>query len=144
MTLSEARMHARLPEPLIVVVADDDDDLRSLATAMLRAEGCSTLEARDGQELVDLLQAADEPGLRPDVVVADVMMPRLSGLGALEALRRARRDVPVVMMTGASDEAIRSVAAKLGAAEVLRKPFEPDDLVTAVRKARASPPQRPT
>src|SRR5579872_3698344 len=103
-------MQTRVPEPLVVAVADDDEDMRSLATAMLREDGCSTLEARDGQELVELLSMADEPGLRPDVIVVDVMMPRLSGLGALEALRRAYHDVPVVLMTVATDESIRSVA----------------------------------
>ena len=126
-------------EHLVVLVADDDDDMRALVTATLRANGCSTLEARDGQELLDLLgEALDEPGLRPDVVVSDVKMPRLSGLGVLGALVQARWKLPVVMMTVVSDESIHTVAKRLGAVGVLHKPFDPDDLMTAVRNAKAA------
>ena len=133
-------MSSRVPdEPLVVLVADDDDDMRALVTATLRADGCSTLEARDGQELLDLLgEALDEPGLRPDVVVSDIKMPRLSGLGVLGALTRARWKLPVVLMTVVSDESIHTVAKRLGAVGVLRKPFDPDDLLTAVRNAKAA------
>lgn len=78
-------MSSSLPaEHLVVLVADDDEEMRTLVAATLREDGCSTLEARDGQELLDLLgEALDEPGLRPDVVVTDLKMPRLSGLGVL-------------------------------------------------------------
>jgi CheY-like chemotaxis protein len=126
-------------EPLVVVVADDDDDMRALVTATLRADGHSTLEARDGQELLELLdQALDEPDLRPDVLVTDVKMPRLSGLGVLEALRQAQWNLPVVMMTVVADDSIHTVAKRLGAVGVLHKPFDPDDLLTAVRNAKSA------
>ena len=132
-------MVSSVPEPLVVIVADDDDDLRALVTATLRADGCTTLEARDGQELLALLdQAAEHPGLRPDVLVSDVKMPRLSGLGVLEALRRADWKLPVVMMTIVKDDSIRSVAERLGAAGVLRKPFQAEELLAAVRGAHAA------
>jgi len=88
---------------------------------------------------LDLLgEALDEPGLRPDVVVSDVKMPRLSGLGVLGALVQARWKLPVVMMTVVSDESIHAVAKRLGAVGVLHKPFDPDDLMTAVRNAKAA------
>ena len=126
-------------EFLRVLVADDDEDMRALVTATLHADGCSTVEACDGQELLELLRTSlDEPWLRPDVVVADVKMPRLSGLGVLAALKRARWDLPVVMITVVSDESIHTVAKRLGAVGVLHKPFDPDDLLTAVRNARAA------
>jgi DNA-binding response OmpR family regulator len=130
-------MHSTVAgERLVVVVADDDDDMRALVAATLRADGCSTLEARDGQELLELLdRASREPGLRPDVVVSDVKMPRRSGLGVLEAMRQARWNLPVVMMTVVSDESIHTVARRLGAVDVLHKPFDPDDLLIAVRNA---------
>ncbi len=133
-------MSSSLPaEHLVVLVADDDEEMRTLVAATLREDGCSTLEARDGQELLDLLgEALDEPGLRPDVVVTDLKMPRLSGLGVLGALMRARWRLPVVMMTGVSDESIHAVATRLGAVGVLHKPFQPDALLAAVRSARAA------
>jgi CheY-like chemotaxis protein len=133
-------MHSSVPdEPLVVVVADDDDDMRDLVASALRADGCATLEAHDGQELLELLELAiDDPRLRPDVLVTDVKMPRLSGLGVLEALKRAQWSLPVVMMTVVADDSIHTVARRLGAVGVLHKPFDPADLVTAVRNAKAA------
>jgi CheY-like chemotaxis protein len=126
-------------DPLLVLVADDDDDMRALVTETLRADGCTTLEARDGEELLDLLRhALVESGSRPDVVLTDVKMPRLSGLGVLEALRLTRWSLPVVMMTALLDASIDTVAKRLGAVGVLRKPFDPDDLLTAVHNAKAA------
>jgi CheY-like chemotaxis protein len=125
-------------DPLFVLVADDDDDVRALVSRTLRADGCSTLEARDGEEVIDLLLSLDSPGRRPDVLVADVKMPKLSGLGVLHALMQARWDLPVVMMTVVSDESIHTVAKRLGAVGVLHKPFDPSDLLTAVRNAKAA------
>lgn len=124
-------------EVLRVLVADDDDEMRAFVTATLHAAGCSTVEARDGEELLDLIKSSfDEPWLRPDVVVADVKMPKLSGLGVLAALKRARWNLPVIMITVVSDESIHTVAKRLGAIGVLHKPFEPNDLLTAVRNAK--------
>jgi CheY-like chemotaxis protein len=124
-------------EPLLVLIADDDEDMRAFAVEILRGAGCDTLEARDGQEIVEMLhQSADRAGVQPDVLVTDVKMPRLSGLGVLEVLRRARFELPVVVMTVMEETSIRTIAQRLGAASVLRKPFEPLDLVVAVRGAK--------
>ena len=118
----------------VVVVADDDDDLRSAVAEALRVEGYVVSEARDGAELIEML---DQGSVLPDVIVADVKMPRLSGFGVLQALGRAHRDVPVVLMTGFfADEPVSALARRLGAVGVLRKPFDSDDLLTAVCNAR--------
>ena len=129
---------SRPPRPLRVLVADDDDDMLALVTATLHADGCSTVEAHDGEELLDLLRnALDGPQLRPDVIVADVKMPGLSGLGVLAALQRTKWTLPVILITAVSDSSIHTVAKRLGAVGVLHKTFDPDDLVTAVRNATA-------
>ena len=66
--------------------ADDHDDMREAVVGSLRAAGHRTMEARDGEELLELLRnAGEDPLLRPDVVVTDVRMPKLSGLGVLSA-----------------------------------------------------------
>lgn len=128
---------ADVREHLVVLVADDDDDMRGLVVNMLHAHGCATREAHDGAQLLDLLEEAiDDPSLCPDVLITDVKMPRLSGLGVLDALRRADWTVPVVVMTAVRDESIETVAMRLGAVGVLHKPFDPDDLMTAVRNAQ--------
>jgi CheY-like chemotaxis protein len=120
-----------------VLVADDDDDMRALVVRTLESDGCTTLEASDGAELLKLLEGTlEDPLRRPDVLVTDVKMPRLSGLGVLQAIHRARVDLPVVVMTVFGDDSIHAVARQLGAVGVLRKPFDPDDLLTAVHNAR--------
>jgi two-component system OmpR family response regulator len=133
MTTSPESIHA----PATVLVADDDEDMRALVAETLRADGYAVREARDGEELLDALEGAfDDPLSCPDVVVTDVMMPRLSGLGVLDALRRAQLHFPVILMTVLVDHSVDIVARRLGAVGVLRKPFDVDDLRTAVVNAR--------
>jgi DNA-binding response OmpR family regulator len=125
-------------EPMVVMVADDDDDFRAAMVVALQADGHSTIEAHDGQELLELLERAQDgaPGLRPHVLVTDVKMPKLSGLGVLDAMRGASWSPAVVVVTALSDGSIDMVARRLGAAGVLHKPFGPDDLRMAVNNAR--------
>ncbi len=125
------------PAGTTVLVADDDDELRALVVETLRSDGYVVVEARDGEEVLSLLaETLGDPAARPDVLVVDVRMPRLSGFGVLEELRRARVRLPVVMMTGFAPESVEIVARRLGAAGVLRKPFDVDDLRTAVMNAK--------
>jgi CheY-like chemotaxis protein len=130
-------LHSHGPvAPMRVLVADDDEDMLSLVSDTLRGDGHEVVEARDGADLLERLESAlQDPGARPDVVVADVMMPRLSGLGVLEALKHAHLHFPVVLMTVLADDSVRTVARRLGAVGVLRKPFDVDDLRTAVMNA---------
>jgi CheY-like chemotaxis protein len=123
-----------------VLVADDDDELRGLVVDTLRSDGYTVVEARDGAELLALLCDTVSGGrVWPDVLVADVRMPKLSGLGVLEELKRVHILLPVVMMTGFSPDSVETVAKRLGAIGVLKKPFDVDDLRTAVMNAKRRP-----
>jgi len=123
---------------LRVLVADDDDEMRAFVTETLQADGCSTVEAHDGRELLELLRSAlDSPDLRPDVLITDVKMPGISGLGALAALQHSKWNLPVVLITVLTDDSLHVVAKRLGAVGILHKPFDPDDLLTAVHNATA-------
>ena len=114
-------------------MADDDEDMLALVSMTLRTDGYEVVEARDGQDLLEqLLRAIANPGARPDVVVADIMMPKLSGLGVLDALRRAQVHVPVILMTVLRDHSVNIVARRLGAVGVLHKPFDAAALRAAV------------
>ena len=117
-----------------VIVADDEEGSRTLLAQALRDDGYDVLEAADGVALLTML---DDPTLNADVVVTDVKMPRLSGLGVLHALRHARGAIPVVVMTGLADPSIRTVAMTMGAVAVLKKPFDPAEMLSAVRQAGA-------
>ncbi len=130
---------ARTIAETTILVADDDDDFRSLVAETLRADGYQVVEARDGVELLSLLDGgASSPRFHPDVIISDVRMPRLSGLGILEHLKRARVKLPVVLMTGFFPASVRVLARRLGALEVLAKPFLADDLRAALSNALAA------
>jgi DNA-binding response OmpR family regulator len=121
---------------MTVIVADDDDELRDHIADALRTDGYKVVEARDGEEVLGLVaDSVSDTATRPDVVVVDVRMPKLSGLGVLEEIRRTCR-LPVVVITGFSPDSVEIVARRLGAMAVLRKPFDMDDLRTAVVNAR--------
>jgi CheY-like chemotaxis protein len=123
----------------LVLVADDDDDLRALIAATLRCDNYEVIEARNGAELLERLNTAlESPDQRPEVIISDVRMPILSGLGVLSALKRAHVSMPVILITVFADDSIRTVAERLGATGVLKKPFDMDDLRTAVLNARAA------
>ncbi|HSQ65954.1 MAG TPA: response regulator [Polyangiaceae bacterium] len=128
--------------PATIFLAEDDEDLRSVISLSLRDEGYEVVEAKDGAELLHLLADASAPSRRPDVIVSDVMMPGYSGLGLLTALHTSRWSVPVILITGCGDGRVVSDALRLGASAVLRKPFEIEELLRALRNASAPPRPR--
>ncbi len=131
-------MHVESPRPaLSVLVADDDEDMRSLIAETLRRDGHHVGEARDGVDLLERVrETLDDPSRRGIVVVTDVLMPNLSGLGVLAALRRSRWQVPVILMTALDDESVTTVAKRFGVVTVFKKPVDVDDLRTAVLNAQ--------
>jgi two-component system, NtrC family, response regulator AtoC len=126
-------------QPLTVLVADDDEDARALIVAAIRTDGHHVLESHDGVELLDrLTEVLSAPTRRPDVIVTDVRMPNLSGLGVLAALRRARWDVPVILITAMTDPSVLTVAQRFGVVTVFKKPLDLDNLRTAVLNAQST------
>lgn len=124
---------------LHVLVADDDDDLRALIAATLRGDGHAVVEARDGAELLERLDVAiNSEDDTPDLLITDVQMPLLSGLGVLTALRRAHVSMPVLVITVYADASIRAVVERLGAVGLLLKPIDMDELRTAIVDAQAA------
>ncbi len=119
-----------------IFVADDDDDMRILVCRALEKDGYDVVPIKDGLDAMNRIQEAFEsPLLLPDLIIMDVLMPRYSGIGVLTALRRARWFTPVIMMTGFAHESVLQRAKDLGALTVFKKPFDMDDLRTAVLNA---------
>lgn len=117
-----------------MLVVDDDMVIRQLIGINLELEGFEVHLAADGEEA--LKQATD---LRPDVVVLDVMMPRLDGLEVARRLRADPRTCAmrlVLVSARAQDEDLRR-GQDMGADAYVTKPFEPDDLVGVVRRLAA-------
>ncbi|MEX0834664.1 MAG: response regulator, partial [Nitriliruptor sp.] len=121
---------------LDVLIVDDEPALIELVAANLSAAGHRTRTASDGVAALELI--AEE---RPDVVVLDVMMPRLDGWGVLEALAEdpSAGELPVVMLTALSAEQDVIRAHLTGAVQYLTKPFDAPTLLRAVTHA-AEPP----
>jgi CheY-like chemotaxis protein len=109
-----------------ILVCDDDPSLRELVRAVL-GPGYRFVEAADGAEALELTRA-----LRPDLMVLDVMLPGLSGIEVLQAIREDEElhDLKVVVITAWSHAEIDAEVA--GADRFVAKPFDPDELSLAV------------
>jgi DNA-binding response OmpR family regulator len=120
--------------PARVLLAEDDEEMRSMLAGALRKEGYAVDEARNGCELLakvrsSVLSASD--GASVDLVVSDIRMPGCSGLDVLEKLRDEDWAVPVILITAFGDEETRRKAQGLGATMVLDKPFDVGDFCAA-------------
>ena len=121
-----------------VLLAEDDDDMRSLLAEELRRDGYDVLEAKDGTEMELRLKSVRHCPLRaPDVIVMDVRMPGHSGLELLAAIRQAQWTTPVVLITGFFEPKLTAAARELDAL-VFAKPFDIDSLRVAIRAHRSA------
>ena len=101
------------------VIADDDAELRQLVAEYLGASGFDVIEAANGLETLLCVKR-----VRPDLLLLDIMMPRLGGVEALAHIRKSFPDINVLMLTGVSDDSLRGRALALGARAVLPKPLD--------------------
>lgn len=111
-----------------VLVVDDDAHIRELCRLYLTKEGFSVLEAADGPEALTRME--DDP---PDLVVLDVMLPRLDGWEVLNRVRDRTEWLPVIMLTAVGDETDRVAGLEMGADDYLTKPFSPRELVARIK-----------
>lgn len=113
-----------------VLVVDDEPEMRHLMTRMLQSAGYDVRCAPDGEEALRLLDTDSV-----DLVVTDLAMPRADGLTVLRRIRERNDELPVLLVAGepTTDSAIRAVRYR--ATEYLTKPFDPDTLLEAVRRA---------
>ena len=120
-------LDAALPAVTVLVV-DDDPAARDLLTTNLGREGYRTIQARGGDEALELARK-----LRPDAITLDVLMPKKDGWTVLAALKAdpELRDIPVIMVTVAPD---RGIGLSLGAAEVMTKPVDRGELTSLLRQ----------
>jgi len=117
-----------------VLVIDDDEMQRTLLDRMLDSVGLEVDVASDGLEGLRLFNANE-----PDLVLTDISMPGLDGHEVISAIRTHRNDIPVIAISGgggsAEKDELLARAAKLGATEIIMKPFEFNQLVGAVKRA---------
>ena len=129
---SDATDELRSGAGATVLVVEDEAQLRALAERALTRAGFRVVTAADGIAALELLARGE---MTVDLVLSDVVMPRLGGPGLARRIREERPDARVLFMTGYADtEAFGADAGAVQDIEVLRKPFTPAELVRAVRR----------
>ncbi|MFH1148778.1 MAG: response regulator [Pseudomonadota bacterium] len=115
----------------VIMTADDSASIRQMVSFTLRQAGYEIIEAVDGKDALDKLV-----GTRIDMLIADLNMPNLDGIGLLKEVRRSptHKFVPVIMLTTESHEAKKNEGRAAGASGWIIKPFKPDQLLAVIKK----------
>jgi len=116
----------------VVLIAEDDEGVRMLTGRLLRQAGYTVLMAKDGAEAVDIYR---EHGHEIDLLLFDVVMPRMGGSEALKLIRGIRPDMPVVFCSGYSENAIHDDFVLPEGMRLVQKPYKPNDLLREIRDA---------
>jgi two-component system chemotaxis response regulator CheY len=123
-----------------IMIVDDNDMMRSILRAMLRGEEYEIIgEARNGQIAVDMAER-----LKPDIVCLDVMMPEMDGLAALTAIKAARPETKIVMITSNTDPDTVQEAIMGGASGFIVKPFNAARVLDTLEKVASRRRQKST
>lgn len=111
----------------LILVADDEASIRRILETRLKMIGYDVVTASDGEEAITLFNKQT-----PDLIVLDVMMPKLDGYGVTREVRRTS-DVPIIILTALSDVSERITGLELGADDYVTKPFSPKELEARVK-----------
>jgi two-component system, OmpR family, response regulator len=116
-----------MPDSPTILLVDDEDAVQKLLTYPLEREGYLVVPALDGQQALERFDA-----VQPDLVVLDIMLPKIDGLEVCKRLR-ARSTVPIIMLTARDDELDKVVGLELGADDYITKPFSIREFRSRVR-----------
>ncbi|MEK7205726.1 MAG: response regulator, partial [candidate division NC10 bacterium] len=121
-----------------ILVVDDEESMREFLRILLEKAGHQVTTAGDGAAALALATKQDM-----DLIISDIKMPRLDGVGLLAGLRQHGLEIPMIMMTAyaSSDSAIQ--AMKHGAFDYITKPFKVDEVRLVIQRALARPERRP-
>src|SRR2546421_2717296 len=115
-----------------ILIVDDDVELSDGLRAVLERQGYRVLQARDGQQGKQVVYQQ-----RPDLVILDMMMPRMGGYPVLEHFRGKADAPPIIMITANEGSRHKAYAEYLGVIDYIRKPFAMEELLDSVSKALA-------
>ena len=110
----------------VILVADDEENIRKVLCEYAEFEGHKVLEAGDGMEAVRMAKSE-----RVDLVIMDVMMPKLDGFSAVKEIRK-EKDVPVIMLSARGEEYDKLFGFEIGADDDVTKPFSPKEVMARV------------
>src|SRR5438874_2018882 len=115
-----------------ILIVDDEDPIREVVSSMLTSANFNCRQAASGMEALALLDSGEEF----ELMLSDLMMANLDGIGLLEKTKERFPDMPVVMVTAVHDISVALAALRNGAYDYLLKPFEREQLLATVRRAR--------
>ncbi|WP_170006065.1 response regulator transcription factor [Bacillus fonticola] len=113
----------------LVMIVDDQDELRESISTFLQNEGYETINARNGNDALHLLE--ENPNV--DILLLDVMMPEKDGYVTLRELRAAKNKTPVIMLTAKTDEIDKLLGLEMGADDYITKPFSLREVVARMK-----------
>ncbi len=120
-----------LSEKKKILVVDDDLDTVEILRIKLEGAGFKIIVGRDGQECLDKCQSEE-----PNLIIVDVMMPKISGFKAVKLLKSDKRfeNMPIILLTARTQEADRQMAEAIEADGYITKPFDPDGVLKQVKE----------
>ena len=110
-----------------VLIADDDANVHQSLNVYFRKEGYDVISAFDGEEAIEKAKSA-----HPDMIVLDIMMPKLDGLAVCREIRR-EMTTPIIMLTAKGEEIDKLLGLELGADDYITKPFSPREVVARIK-----------
>ena len=121
-----------------ILVVDDDAEIRTFVRRIAEKEGFQVEEVADGKQALRSIR-----NQQPDLIISDIFMPEMDGLELIRELRRKFPTVPIIGMSGGGHWTFMNflpVVRRLGAVDVLAKPFKRPDLLAAIAKAMGPTP----
>ena len=118
----------------LVLVMEDEPDIRTAVRMMLAKGGYSVLEAEDGEKAIEVINTGQNR-LMLDVIICDIRMPKISGVEAIAYFQKEYPRVQLIVLTGFPDTGMATSYLKTGVVDYLIKPVEPEKLTAAVGKA---------
>src|SRR5437588_9677215 len=126
-----------MPDRKTILVVDDDRELVEGLRMVLERQGYKVIQAHDGHQGKQAIY-----NQRPDLVILDMMMPRMGGYPVLEHFRGKTEAPPIIMITANEGSRHKAYAEYLGVIDYIRKPFAMERLLESVTKALSAPPPK--
>jgi CheY-like chemotaxis protein len=114
----------------LILIVDDALLSRNMVKKVLKSQGHSTIEAKDGEEGLDKIKEN-----QPDFVCLDMLLPKLNGIEVLQKLKEENLSIPLVVITADTQETTKQKCLELGAITVLNKPVKADQLNEIIENA---------
>jgi two-component system response regulator VicR len=112
-----------------ILVCEDEEILLTSLEFRLKKQGFEIILAKDGKEAIEKIKTES-----PDLIVADVMMPNVSGLELITFVRKKMKsDLPIIMISAMGNDEVVLEAFRLGATDFISKPFKPSELVLRIK-----------